>query len=113
MNHPLLAQLDRRLNRRGQVIDVFRGIVSTPTITVSVPAIVRMLAQEQLVAGLSQQNAMIIISPTHLKDQQWPDAAPVKIGDWVRIRGAVKSIERVAPIFDSGVCIRIDLIVKG
>lgn len=130
MKHRLLAQLDRRLDKRGELVDVMRR-VGTPTVSsiyVRVPAIVRTLNVEQLIAGITQLNFVVIISPTHLSKGQWPagrvpaanstlalptDPRIPTISDWLVIRGATKSIQRVAPIFDAGTCIRIEVNVLG
>lgn len=126
-----LAQLDRRLARRGELIDVRRQINAGSTNTfvmARVPAIVRALTVEQLIGSITQQNFFIIISPTHLARQQWPGGkTPAATGsiiqssdprlpntsDSVWIRGALKAVQRVAPVFDAGVCIRIELSVLG
>jgi hypothetical protein len=127
----LLAQLDRRLERRGEDIILRKRTISGSTISnldCTVPAIVRALTLEELVGSISQQNFFIIISPTHLLRAQWPGGrTPATTGglitpsdprvpattDQVVIRGAAKAIQRVAPIFDAGTCVRIELSVLG
>lgn len=126
----LLAQLNRRLARRGE--DVFlRRTVGTSNrsyVEARIPAIVRALTVEQLIGNITQQNFVIIVSPTHLLRQQWPGGkTPAATGglieptdyrlpttnDVLFLRGAQKAIQRVAPVFDSGECVRIELNVLG
>lgn len=136
MNH-LLAQLDRRLNRRGENIILRKRTLSGSTgsnVDCTVPAIIRALTREQLIGGISQQNFFLIISPTHILRAQWPGGRPPAapgsftapgslidpadpsiplVNDQVIFRGRTQSIQRVAPVFDSGECVRIELSVIG
>ncbi|MEJ6783770.1 hypothetical protein [Aminobacter sp. Piv2-1] len=126
-----LAQLDRRLEARGEDIVLRKRTQAGSTgsfVDATVPAIVRALTVEQLIGLVNQQHFFLIISPTHINRAQWPggrtptatgsliDPADPRIpttSDQVILRGAVKAIERVAPIFDAGECIRIELSVLG
>lgn len=124
-----LAQLDRRLNARGELIELRRTNSTSPLSYVQcrIPAIVRALTVEQLIGAISQQNYFLIISPTHILRQQWPGGTTAKAGDIMQaadprlpttsdavfIRGAKKTVQRVAPVFDRGECIRIELSVLG
>lgn len=125
----LLAQLDRRLARRGETIYLRRtvGTANQSFVQCELKAIVRALTVEQLVGGISQQNFFLIV-PTHIIRQQWPGGKlPAATGgiiapsdpripnanDVVFVRGAQKAIQRVAPVFDRGECIRIELTVLG
>lgn len=129
----LLAQLDRRLARRGETIYLRRQVNAGQTnsyVQCEIPAIVRALTEQQLVGGITQQQFFIITSPTHILRQQWPGGKVSGAGtsggiiapsdyrlptttDLVYVRGAQKAIQRVAPVFDSGQCIRIELTVLG
>ncbi|MBI1238261.1 MAG: hypothetical protein GC199_02855 [Alphaproteobacteria bacterium] len=127
----LLAQLDRRLERRGEAIALRRRTQASSTtsfVDVTVPAIIQALTREQLIGGISQQNFFLIISPTHINRAQWPGGrAPAAggslitptdpripvVNDQVIFRGRVTGIQRVAPVFDSGECIRLELSVIG
>jgi len=86
------------------------------------------LTVQQLIGGITQQNFFIIISPTHILRQQWPggftppvtgsiqaatDARLPRVNDKLYVRGAQKNVDQVAPIFDGGQCIRIELKVIG
>ena len=126
----LLAQLDRRLAQRGETIHLRRtvGTTNQSYVQCELPAIVRALTVEQLIGAISQQQFFVIISPTHILRQQWPGGkTPAATGgiiapsdpripitsDFVYLRGAQKAVQRVAPVFDRGKCIRIELTVLG
>jgi hypothetical protein len=105
-----LVLLDRRLEQRGELVYLQR-MVDQSTAQCAIPAIVRALTVEQLIGDIKQQNFFLIISPTHINRQQWP-RVPVT-SDRVVVRGAQKAVQRVAPVFDAGECIRIELTVLG
>jgi hypothetical protein len=126
----LLAQLDRRLARRGEPIYLRRtvGTTNQSYVQIRMPAIVRALTVEQLIGGITQQNFFIICSPSDILKQQWPGgqtglaAVPItgatdpripNTNDKVYVRGAQKAVQRVAPVFDSGECIRLEITVIG
>jgi hypothetical protein len=127
----LLAQLDRRLEQRGEDIILRKRTNAGSTgsnVDCVIPAIVRALTVEQLIGSITQQNFFIIISPTHIIRAQWPGGrTPAATGgliipsdpripttsDSVILRGATKAVQRVAPVFDAGGCIRIELSVIG
>jgi hypothetical protein len=126
-----LALLDRLLEQRGEDIYLRRRVGSTNQTFVEarIPAIVRPLTVQQLVVGITQQNYFIIISMTHIIRQQWPGGAPPPTGsgniiqpidpriplttDFVFLRGGQRAVQRVAPVFDAGDCIRIEMTVRG
>jgi hypothetical protein len=128
----MLAQLNRRLRRRGEDIVMQRqiGAVVTSSVQARVPAIVKALTVEQLIGNITTMSYFIILSPSHLiDDAQWPGGkAPAAVtnsiiapsdqrlpntNDKVYVRGAQKAIQRVAPVFDAGACVRIELTVQG
>ena len=126
----LLAQLDRRLARRGETIYLRRtvGTTNQSYVQCELKAIVRALTVEELVGGITQQNFFIIASPAHIIRQQWPggqtpavtggiialsDPRLPRANDKIYLRGVQKNVEKVAPIFDRGECIRIELTVLG
>jgi hypothetical protein len=128
----LLAQLDRRLARRGETIYLRRAVGTTNQsyVQCELKAIVRALTVEQLIGNITQQNFFLIVSPTGIIKAQWPGgktlATPPSGGiiapsdpripltsDVVYLRGSQKAVQRVAPVFDRGECIRIELTVLG
>jgi hypothetical protein len=125
-----LAALDRRLEQHGELVYLQRvvGTTNQSLVQCAIPAIVRALTVEQLIGAITQQNFFLIISPTHINRQQWPGGKPPAAtggivtptdpripttSDKVVLRGAQKAVQRVAPVFDAGECIRIELTVLG
>ena len=133
MKNRLLAQLDRLLERRGETVVLRRQVGTAPNqsfVQAKVPAIVRSLTVQQVIAGITATNYVIIISPTHINDQQWPggktslvvagsilDPLDIRIplvnSDQIIMRGRTQVATRVAPVFDAGKCIRIEMNVVG
>ncbi len=127
----LRAQLDRRLAQRGEPIFLRRQVnagSANTYVQIRMPALVRTLTVEQLIGAITQTNFFIILSPTEILKQQWPGgkaativtaisgATDIRIpitGDVCFVRGSQKAIKRVAPVFDRGECIRIELSVLG
>jgi hypothetical protein len=126
----LMALLDRRLARRGETIYLRRtvGTANQSYVQCELKAIVRALTVEQLIGNITQQNYFLIISPTGIIKAQWPGGkTPAATGgiiapsdpripltsDVVYVRGSQKAVQRVAPVFDRGACIRIELAVLG
>jgi hypothetical protein len=126
----LLAQLDRRLARRGETIYLRRtvGTTNQSYVQCGLKAIVRTLTTEQLIGNITQTSFLLLTSPTDIIKAQWPGGkTPAATGgiispsdpripitsDFVYLRGAQKVVQRVAPVFDRGKCIRIELTVLG
>jgi hypothetical protein len=128
----LLAQLDRFLKHRGETVWLQRQVGTAGAITrvrVEIRAWVRSMMEEQLVASITQQNFMVIISPTQLNAEQWPGGqlptGPVfgiiaasdrripETTDVIYIRGRQRTIQNVQPVFDRGECIRIEMSCVG
>lgn len=127
----MLAQLDRRLDQRGESVVLRRRTTAGSKITNvegTIPAIVRALTMEQLVGNVTQQTFFVIVSPTHILRAQWPGGrvpaaagslvSPVDqsipvTGDKLVLRGRERAVERVAPVFDQGELIRIELTATG
>lgn len=132
MFHPLLAQLDDRLKHRGEWVFLQRKVGSTVQSLVQcrIKAIVNPLTVEQLVGAVTQQNWLVITSPTQILRAQWPGGKPQASGaqggiieptdpslpvtnDILFLRGAQKTLTQPAAIFDRGMCIRIEMKVLG
>lgn len=115
----LLAQLDRRLLERGQIITLRRIVGTGPNATsvqIDVPAFVKASTVEDFTGTLVQQNLFVIISPTHILGTTWPGVGQkpmVKMGDKALIYGQMRNVERVSPFFEGNQCIRMDMVVKG
>jgi hypothetical protein len=124
--------LDRFLRNRGETVWLQRQAGTGGAITrvrVKVRAWVRSLMEEQLIGSITQQNFMVIISPTELFKAQWPGGLtpsapsfgiieprdqriPVS-SDAIFIRGTQRTIQNVQPVFDRGTCIRIEINCTG
>jgi len=133
MIHPLLAQLDNELRHRGELIFLQRRVGTLPQSLAQckIPALVNPLTVEQLVGSITQQYWLVICSPTHINRAQWPggkspptvltqggiiaasDPRVPVTSDFVYLRGGQKAIQSVAPMFDRGICIRIEIKVLG
>lgn len=128
----MLAQLNRRLHRRGEWVYVRRnagtGASNTSYVEAKVKAFIKALTVDELIAGITQQNFLVTISPTHLEEQQWPGGSVIAAGfglipvrdsafprqnDKVILRGTTKNVERIVAVWDGDECIRIELAVKG
>ena len=97
------------MEQRGELIYLQHPPETAPY--AAIPAIVRPLTVEQLIGNITQQNFFLIISPTHINRSSDP-RIPI-INDRAIIRGVQRAIRRVAPVFDAGEGIRIELTVLG
>lgn len=129
--HPLLAQLNRQLKRRGETVWLQRSTAANNTrVRAKVPAIVQALTREQLIGSITQQNLFIIISPTHLYAiSQWPggftpslqtfglitptDTRIPTTNDAIFARGPQRAITNCKPVFVKDECIRIEITCLG
>ena len=126
----MLTSLNRRLKRRGEDVVLHRSVGTTNTsyVQARVKAFVRPLTAEQLIANITSMKYFLILSPSELmNDKQWPGGRAVVAAtnsiiapsdtrlptssDKVYIRGAQKAVSNVSPVFDAGVCIRIEMTV--
>lgn len=129
----MLSHLDRFLKHRGEDIWLQRQVGTGPTaqtrVRVKVRAWVKSLMEEQLIGSITQQNFMVIISPTQLNAEQWPGGQPPstpsfgiidasdrripETTDAVFLRGRQRTIQNVQPVFDRGECVRIEMNCLG
>lgn len=122
-----IDMLDKQLAENGEDI-VLRRIVGTTNqvnIDVVIRASVRSPTNQQLVAGFSQTDSVVIMSPTQIAAAQWPGGtSPTAIhpeiprgggpnGDVVVIAGRTRKIEAVNAVFVGGVWVRATLKVVG
>ncbi len=105
-----IARLDRQIAKNGQKVALRRGTATAPTATATVKAHVRGYKPDELVGGISQNDSLVILSPTGLEN--WPGGYPKK-DDWISIDGRVRSIMAAGPIRMNDVLVRIELQVKG
>lgn len=102
-----IASLDRQIAKHGQTITLRRP--GTPNIDVTVQAFVRGFQPAELVGGIEQGDAQVILSPTSLG--LWP--LPVTIGDKVLIAGAPKDVQAPEHVRMLDTIVRINLQVRG
>lgn len=110
-----IAMLDRQIAEHGQTVAIQRIVGTGPTATgqggdVQIAAHVRTLREDELIAGMTQNDLMVIVSPTALV--AWPFGLPAK-GDKVVIDGRGHNIELPQPIKLAGTLVRLNLKVKG
>jgi hypothetical protein len=116
--------LDRALKRSGQPV-VLRLVVGTsPQVftDVTCPAIVRGYTPQQLIGGITQQDSLVILSPTQINAADWPGLAQgagqdVRIpsrnrGDLVMINGAKRAVQAGTGIFIGTTLVRIEIQVR-
>ena len=70
----------------------------------------RTLNEDELTAGLTQDDHMVILSPTSYAT--WAPGQPRK-GDKVIIEGVTCNVEVLKPFRPSGVLVRLEMKVKG
>jgi hypothetical protein len=110
-----IEMLDRQLARNGSDVEMYRLVGTGPTATkqglgVPVRAHVRTLNEDELTAGLTQDDHMVILSPTSFT--AWPPGRPQK-GDKVILEGLPCNVEVPRPIRINGTLVRLELKVKG
>ena len=98
---------------------------TTANIDVKVRASVRAFRPEELIGGISQTDSLAVISPTQIKDAQWPGGQPVTTGrykgipwlpqnnDRAVIQGRNRAITFVKPFVVGGEIVRIELTIAG
>ena len=115
-----IAALDRMLAANGEDVVLQKLAAGAVSASVTARAVVRGYDPEELVAGITQQDSHVIISPTEINTAGWPGGAdgpedervPVK-GDRVSIAGRVRSIEAATGIRMAGTLVRIEMQVRG
>ncbi len=134
--NPHLARLDRQIRLHGEACEIIHtiGSATQTKFRVSLRGIVKTFGVEQLIAGLTQTNYLVIISPTDLRNTKWPGPrgpATVASGnlpngqtppkdfvipttaDAITFRAAQKAIGQATAIYDGDDCVRIELKVLG
>lgn len=111
----VIAMLDRQIAEHGQTVAIERLVGTGPMATrqgggVQIAAHVRTLREDELISGMTQDDLMVIVSPTGLAG--WQFGVPVK-GDKVVIDGRPRNIELAQPIKIAGTLVRLNLKVKG
>jgi hypothetical protein len=130
MKNRLAARLERQIRLRGEPVQLIRvvGTSKQSYVRVTVRGVVKTLTTQQLIAGVSQTNYLILLSPDELRRKGWPGAQtatnppgtvppndPVipTTADKVNFRNAEKAIAQAAAVYDGNVPVRIELRVLG
>jgi hypothetical protein len=121
MNLPerAIAALDRALMRTGHDVTLRRLAAANAASgyhDATVRAHVRSLREDELLAGITQDDQLLIMSPTQIAAAAWPNGTsdiPRK-GDKVIVSGtAVANVQFVKPIRLGGTLVRIEMRIRG
>lgn len=122
-----IDDLDASLAEDGEDI-VLRRLISGVQKSVTVRAHVRSyrLSATDLVAGISNLPFIVVISPSQILAEGWPQGAPAPAappfdvdpaipvkGDTVVIKGQVRTVKSVDPRAVDGEVVRIQMMVEG
>lgn len=107
----------------GMTVTLRRTYKSGATVSVDVRAAIRTPNEEELLAGITQDSKMAIISPTQIMAAQWPggelpddfvaEPSLPRNRDVLIVRGRHHDIGRVNPIYVGDELVRIELEVMG
>jgi hypothetical protein len=124
-----IAELDRALELDGEDI-VIRRLFGTQLIPLNVEcrAFVRNVGNQELIAGIAQENSNVIMSPSQIIASGWPgpwtpsanetvepdiDRRVPRKGDKCVIQGKARNIDIAKPIYVDNELVRIELRVLG
>lgn len=118
-----IAALDEALADVGQLITLRRttGTQQIP-FDVQVKAMVRGYSPEELIGGITQQDSMVILSPTDIDAKGWPGPATAptnedrrvpRKNDKAIINGKLRNVEAGVGIYMADVLVRIEMRVLG
>lgn len=131
MKNQHLARLDRQIRLHGEDVQLIHstGSSTQSKTRVNLRGIVKTLGIQQLIAGITQTNYVVIISPTDLRRVGWPGAIPVPaanvtpqpnvdpitpiVNDNMTFRGRLKTISKVDALYEGGEMVRIELSCIG
>lgn len=107
--------LDSQLARHGSDVEMYRIVGTGPAATKQglgtlIRAHVRTLNVDELTGTLSQDDHLVILSPTSFA--AWSPGQPKK-GDKVMLEGQSCNVEVLRPIKINGTLVRLELKVKG
>lgn len=116
-------RLDRHLARNGETITLqrlqFVAGVQTVAASVSCRAVVRGYRPTELIGGITQQDSMVVLSPTEIIAAAWTSGRPAhedtrvpQKGNRAVIAGRVRSVEAAVGIYVAGELVRIEMQVR-
>lgn len=118
-----ITELDASLDEVGQ--DVILRRVGAPTQDVTVRVVLRAFRPEELVGGITQKDVLVILSPTQIRDANWPGTIdmgvapfnpPVwmpKTNDKIIALGRQYNVTYVKPFVVNDEVVRIELTATG
>jgi hypothetical protein len=122
----LIAALDGGLVVAGEAIKLRRSVGTTnkANIDVDIRAAVRSPTDQELVAGIAQDELFCIFSPTEINNAQWPGGQPpgatedARIpnknkGDSAYVRGRWRAVQWGQGFYPGGELCRIEMRVLG
>lgn len=118
-----LVALDRSLARAGQDIVLQRMNGAAVAAQVTCRAVVRGYTPQELVGGITQQDSMVILSPSQIIAAGWKaftvtgedprdQRIPIK-GNKAVISGKTRNVESAGGIYVDGQLVRIEMRVLG
>ncbi|KFC73200.1 hypothetical protein FG93_01944 [Bosea sp. LC85] len=103
-----ISDLDQELGESGQSVTLSRPAGGPADLVCQ--AFVRGYKPEQLVGAITQQDSLVILSPTALAAVAWPVPEG---GDRVKVGAVWKRVQAAGPIYMAGVLVRVELQVLG
>ncbi|MER8539156.1 hypothetical protein NKH17_06780 [Mesorhizobium sp. M1334] len=128
MKNAHVARLDRQLRLHGEPVQLARKVSGVVRHRLNLTGIVKTFAAEQLIGAITQNNYLVILSPTELRKKAFPGAVPATIAsgtippgdenlpstaDAIIMRGGEKAIGQVSAIYDGDQVVRIEIKVTG
>ena len=104
-----ISDLDQELGESGQSVTLSRPGAGAVADLVC-QAFVRGYKPEQLVGEITQQDSLVILSPTALAAGAWQ--VP-EVGDRVKVGAVWKRVQAAGAIYMAGVLVRVELQVLG
>jgi hypothetical protein len=121
----LIASLDAALLANGEDVILRRQVGERPNVVnidIGVRAGVRSYQPHELVGDIKQTDSHVIISPTQIREAQWPggslpnqkvDPSLPRMADRCIIAGRDRAVEVVNPFYVNGELVRIEMRVLG
>lgn len=112
-----IAALDRALVWAGEPVRLQRlaGVKSESKFECAATGLVRGYAPSELIAGsgLVQGDTLIILSPTDLTREGWPDPLVPTVRDKIQLGGTWRAVKAPVPFYMQGILVRIELVAAG
>lgn len=113
-----IDMLERQIAKNGQTVTLRR----LPSTDITLRASVRSSTATELVAGLSQGESLVIVSPTQIDAASWPGTqeagkADIRVpsknrGDIVVVNNQPRAVQNANPFYIDDRLVRIEILVK-